>query len=57
MPAVIVGTAVPLVPRHPRGPGQRTVPEAPAPEPPASWQLWSEDMPPGQALGLVTHRV
>ena len=39
------------------GLGQRTVPEAPAPEPPASWQLWSEDMPPGQALGLVTHRV
>lgn len=29
MPAVIVGTSVPLVPRHPRGPGQRTVPEAP----------------------------
>lgn len=23
---------------------------------PAFWQLWSEDMPPGQALGLVTHR-
>lgn len=55
-PAVIVGTSVPLVPRHPLGPGQRAITEAPTPEHPASWQLWSEDVPPGQALGLVTHR-